>query len=236
MNQHPLYWVWINMIRRCANPTEKSYARYGGRGIKVCERWKSFNNFVADMGKRPAGTTLDRTDNSGDYCKDNCKWSTRHEQHRNTRTNVHITIDDRTMIYKDWVIESGLPGTTVSNRIKRGWTMKQALGIDPVPPIKSRTVSGHRGVYLNKKSGKWKASGCAQYKKIHIGEYDKIQEAIDAVSRFYKVKGTHYLRSCKANEESAGTAEDKTGPHSKLSYQHRLLQQLASQGKVRQKS
>jgi hypothetical protein len=129
MNQHPLYWVWINMIRRCTNPTEKSYARYGGRGIKVCDRWNILNNFVADMGERPAGTTLDRIDNSGDYCKDNCKWSTRHEQGKNTRTNVHITIDDRTMIYSDWVRESGLPETTVRNRINRGWTIKESFGL-----------------------------------------------------------------------------------------------------------
>ena len=84
------YQVWTNMIIRCYGVLNCSeYGRYGGRGIKVCDRWrKSFSNFLKDMGKRPDGYTLDRIDNDGNYEPKNCRWTTQTEQHRNTRRNV----------------------------------------------------------------------------------------------------------------------------------------------------
>lgn len=79
------YATWECMIQRCTNPNTKDFKDYGGRGIVVCDRWMIFRNFLADMGERPEGKTLDRIDNDGNYGIGNCKWSTPSEQQRNKR-------------------------------------------------------------------------------------------------------------------------------------------------------
>jgi len=85
MHGSPIYKVWISMIQRCENPNAQFYYRYGGRGIKVCERWHSFENFIADMGERPENMTIDRINNDGDYEPSNCRWVS-HKENCNNRT------------------------------------------------------------------------------------------------------------------------------------------------------
>src|SRR5690242_18611490 len=85
--RRPTYTVWQQMKRRCTSPKVAEFHRYGGRGIKVCERWLTFANFLADMGERPPGTTLDRKDNDGHYEPSNCRWVSREANARNRSDN-----------------------------------------------------------------------------------------------------------------------------------------------------
>lgn len=81
----PTYITWRSMYARCNNPKHRSYPRYGAVGIRICKRWEKFENFLADMGERPPGKTIDRKNNYGNYTKRNCRWATGHEQRMNQR-------------------------------------------------------------------------------------------------------------------------------------------------------
>jgi len=110
------YESWNAMMTRCTNEKRPGYGDYGGRGIKVCDRWlNSVENFYTDMGDRPPGMSLDRIDNDGDYTPDNCRWATWREQSRNKRSNR--LIEGKPMV--DWCEENDLNRNIVSNRLHR---------------------------------------------------------------------------------------------------------------------
>ena len=95
----PTYFVWRNMRRRCRDPKDASYARYGGRGISVCAAWESYDQFYEDMGERPPGLTLDRIDVDGNYCKENCRWTTWKVQLNNQSRNVIVATGETLSMY-----------------------------------------------------------------------------------------------------------------------------------------
>jgi predicted DNA-binding transcriptional regulator AlpA len=120
--------IWRNMKNRCLKSSDAAYDRYGGRGIKVCERWLKFENFLADMGERPPGMTLDRIDNNLGYCPENCRWASYKEQNNNRRDNRMITFKGETKNMAQWCTELGLSQKTISQRINGlGWSGERAL-------------------------------------------------------------------------------------------------------------
>lgn len=124
--------IWTGMLTRCRNIGAPDYGRYGGRGIKVCDRWTEFTNFYADMGDRPGSDySLDRIDNDGDYSPDNCRWATATEQHRNTSTNRLMTKDGETMSVASWSDRTGIPRGVLYDRIRYGWDDDRALTTPP---------------------------------------------------------------------------------------------------------
>lgn len=123
-----IYWVWRNILLRCSSNHPVHYSKYKGRGIYVCERWKSFENFLADMGDSPHGLSIDRKDNDGPYNKENCRWATRTEQMRNRRSIRPLTLHGRTQLLTDWAAELGIGISTISMRLdKYGWSVERAL-------------------------------------------------------------------------------------------------------------
>jgi len=126
-NTSKTYNAWHAMIQRCSNPKNNNYKRYGGRGIKVCKKWSIFKNFLSDMGAKPKGKTIERIDNDGDYCLENCRWATRYEQDRNRSTNHFLTHDGKTMIISDWSKYLGIKISTIQSRLKYGWSIKRTL-------------------------------------------------------------------------------------------------------------
>lgn len=170
MSQRSRLWnTWKRMIERCCNPKDTNYARYGGRGITVCARWReSSSAFFDDMGPKPSpDLTLDRIDNDGPYEPANCRWATRREQTRNKRTNVRLTHNGRTQCVVDWAREHGLDPKTLASRLKMGWSMERALSTpagddnasrERIPKTEYETIralwrAGMRNIDIAKKYG-----------------------------------------------------------------------------------
>ena len=120
----PLYKKWLGMKRRCQNKKEKAYHNYGGRGIKVCKEWQDFFQFYRDMSTTyEEGLSLERIDNDGNYCKENCKWIPFSEQARNKRSVDRIKWKGETYTAKDFGELLGLKPTTVTYRLRHGWSV-----------------------------------------------------------------------------------------------------------------
>ena len=117
-NYTRLYRIWLNMRRRCNNRRDQDYPYYGGRGIKVCKEWDNYAAFHDWAMKNGYADhlTLDRINNNGDYCPENCRWATRKEQVRNTRQNHFITFNGKTMTIAEWAEYLGVSSTVLRTR------------------------------------------------------------------------------------------------------------------------
>lgn len=124
------YMSWKAMRMRCSNPNDKRYARYGGRGIEVCERWQSFQNFLSDMGPRPTPKhSIERIDNDANYTPENCRWATAVEQMNNVSRNRLVNYRGEQLTLAQVVRASGTPFNShrVRWRLTKGWSVHDAL-------------------------------------------------------------------------------------------------------------
>ena len=142
LSKHPLADIWYGMNKRCYNSSRKDYKHYGGRGITICEEWlgvpQGLRNFIKDMEKSYLnGLEIDRIDVDGNYSKENCRWVTRREQVINRRDfdssfNAKLfTINDKTLCISQWAENFGLSSALVSDRLRLGWKIEDALTIKP---------------------------------------------------------------------------------------------------------
>lgn len=133
MSDTKVHYAWSAMLQRCRNPREARYHDYGGRGISVCARWFTFENFYADMGNPPTKQhSLERIDNNGNYEPDNCKWATPAEQQNNLRNNRRLTVGNVTQTYTAWARISPVARNTIVDRIERGWEAHRAVFHPPL--------------------------------------------------------------------------------------------------------
>lgn len=123
MKGTPTYTAWMAMKRRCNLRYKEDYPRYAGRGIMVCSRWEKFENFYADMGKRPSKLhTIDRIDNDLGYSKENCRWAMPLEQNNNKSNTRWITLKGKTLPQMVWVRKLGISKSALSYRLNAGWS------------------------------------------------------------------------------------------------------------------
>lgn len=143
LSKTSLHNTWELMRSRCSNPNNKCWQDYGGRGIKVCERWEnSFENFLADMGEKPfEGAQLDRIENDGDYSPDNCRWSTRKENGRNKRNTLFLTLNGLTLPLPVWAEKNNVSAKVLRSRKRRGWSDEDIL-TKPIDRTAGRFVKG----------------------------------------------------------------------------------------------
>lgn len=148
-SNQPIYAIWNMMVQRCTLPTNKAYEHYGGRGIMVCDRWRTFENFYADMGDPPfAGAQVDREDNDKGYSPDNCKWASRQEQQQNTTKSVVYDFEGQRLSVSQIAKITGINVSTLRTRLYTyGMSIADATSIPIMSPAESGALAGNPGFY-----------------------------------------------------------------------------------------
>ncbi len=142
-NVPKLYNVWASMKDRCLNTNSASYHNYGGRGISICEKWvKSYTAFESDMGDRPKGYSLDRIDNNGDYCPENCRWADKKTQQRNQRRAVYVEIEGKKYRAIELSETYGVKTDFIVSRAKKGLPFDQVVSRDKLHNFSGLSFGG----------------------------------------------------------------------------------------------
>lgn len=130
MHRSRTYRIWAGMKRRCKPSCAIHKAHlYYDKGIRVCDRWMSFENFLEDMGEAPSGMTIERIDGNKGYEPSNCKWATLKEQANNTTQNIRLSHGGKVQTIRQWADELGIKENTINYRLRRGWSQEMALTI-----------------------------------------------------------------------------------------------------------
>lgn len=175
------YTTWAGMVQRCTNPNCKHWHRYGGRGIKVCDRWlNSFAHFLEDMGEKPKGLTLDRINNDGNYEPSNCRWTDSLTQARNSTITRNVTAFGKTQGLGAWAKEVGISIGVLAQRLDSGLDPETAFSMKRWyrPSSLKREQSGLRGItQTHHKSKPWRASFSHDGTFYHVGFFESPETA-----------------------------------------------------------
>lgn len=181
-----MHVIWTGMKQRCHNPKleKRKWDLYGGRGIKVCDRWHDFRNFYEDMKDTYRdGLTLDRIDTNGNYEPSNCRWATRTEQANNISSNVFIKYKGQTLSISQWAVKTGLGWNTISERYKKGLKPREIF--KPIKPPLCYSYDKNCDKYRVHVKGK------------DLGRFKTKKEAIEARDNYIRSKSYELLQTIK---------------------------------------
>jgi hypothetical protein len=176
------------MIDRCENVNTDGYKRYGGRGIRVCDRWRfSFESFLADMGPRPDDTSIERIDNNGNYEPGNCRWATSKEQANNRSSTRLVTIGNETMSLSEWADRNKIPYKLVRSRVhERGWDPVRAVTDPPLHCARLFVPLAGRNVQLGDLAAECGIPKSVLYQRLYVHGWT-VERSITQPTRKRKV-------------------------------------------------
>lgn len=182
MSKSRPYRIWRGIHTRCTNPKTINWHLYGGKGVKICERWDEFENFWEDMKEGYSSEmTIDRIDGSGDYTPENCQWATKTQQARNRENNYLVTYKGETLLGREWDERRRFKLGTVRDRIsKKGWPVEKAIET----PVKQ---SDRGCVHFDKSRSRWMATVKRNGKATWLGRHKTKKEAQGAVEAHIKL-------------------------------------------------